>query len=55
MPMQTDEVDCQLHPCWFLQSVSFASCVHGVSAPVHATALGDQLQPGVVHMAWSIS
>ena len=52
VPMQTDEVDCQLQPRWFWQSCCVWTCVHGVRVPVQSWAPEDQLHPGVVHVAW---
>ena len=55
VPLQTDDVDCQKHPCCRLQSFCVASCGHGVSVPLHGVAPVDQLHPGVVHVACVVS
>jgi hypothetical protein len=55
VPMHVDEVDCHAQPCCCVQAFSEGSCVQGVSVPLQGVAAADQLQPGVVHVAWLTS
>jgi hypothetical protein len=55
LPLQTEDVDCQMQPRCTLHVFCELSAVHAVRVPLHGTAVVDQPQPGVVHVAWLVS